>query len=291
MHLIDHNNTCWVFVSDSTEARHVYDVIHAVSVLRAKGVPKESIRFFTDDPQAGQFTTAFDCPNPLPIASFDGELASLQGFEYSVITFTGHGGIDGIGHPVKISAHSLVTAARSTPGIKLAVIALTQCFAGTFNFIDARSNPPIVMLGAANLSMSLSTPIRLAQAIQGQGVTLQQWVANAFMFYLFRWIMNPRDIDGDGKITLLDAYKYSGSSASGEIIGLKPDVFMDAQRLTNDIRQLAYDVQAGTTPNDLAAQLRFLSLRKELELKVSLLHSGQEPWLLHADLARKLVIF
>lgn len=291
MHAVNTGNTCWTFVSDSTEARHVYDVIHAVSVLRGKGVSKNAIRFFTDDPKATQYTSVFDCPDPLPIQDFEKELTSLKGYEYLFITLGGHGGIDGIGHPVKITTHSLVLAARSTPDIKLAVIAVTQCFAGTFNYIDARTAPPVVMFGAANLTTSLSTPIRLNQAISGQGFYLQQWSANSFMFYLFRWIFDPKDIDGDGHSTLLDAYKFSGSSASGEIIKVKPEIYMEAQRLADDSRQLALDVKSGKVKNKLTAQLKADALRTELNQKVALMHSSQEPWLLHADLARKLVIF
>lgn len=151
--------------------------------------------------------------------------------------------------------------------------------------------PPIVMFGAANLSTSLSTLIRLNQPIQYQGLVLQQWSANSFMFYLFRWMMAPKDIDGDGQKTLLDAYKFSGASASGAIIKVKPVIFMEAQRLANEIRQLAYDIRAGIIPDNPSSQLKADSLHTELQQKVALLHSGQEPWLLHADLARKITIF
>ncbi|ODB38325.1 hypothetical protein A9L43_20150 [Pseudomonas mosselii] len=147
------------------------------------------------------------------------------------------------------------------------------------------------MFGAANLTTSLSTPIRLNQAINGQGFYLQQWIANSFMFYLFRWIFDPKDIDGDGQSTLLDAYKFSGSSASGEIIKVKPEIYMEAQRLADESRQLALDITSGKVKDKLTAQLQAEGLRTELKQKVALMHSSQEPWLLHADLARKLVIF
>ncbi|MCF5724982.1 hypothetical protein [Pseudomonas syringae] len=293
MHAIDSSNTCWVFVSDSTEARHSYDVIHAISVLRDKGVSNNAIRFFTDDPQAIQYTTAYNCPNPISISNFDPELAALTGFDYLFITFTGHGGIQGVGHPVKISSHSLVTAARSPAKLKLVVIALTQCFAGTFNYIDARTEPRIIMFGAANLSTSLSTPMSVGLPIQGQapGLSLKKWSANSFMLYLFRWILNPKDIDGDGQMTLLDAYKYSGSSASGAIIDVKPAIFMQAQMYAEQSRQLAIGIQNGVIPDDAQAKLLAATLRTELSQQVSLLHASQEPWLLHADLARQLVMF
>ncbi|KPW28763.1 hypothetical protein [Pseudomonas coronafaciens] len=289
MHAVDSVNTCWVFISDSTEGRHVYDVVHAVNVLRQKGVPKNSIRFFTDDHQAFQFTNEYDCPAPLPIPDLGKELASINGFKYLFVTITGHGGIDGIGHPVKLTASSVLAAARGAPGIELAVLAIAQCFAGTFNYMNARAEPAVVMFGAANLSTSLSTPIRLGQPIQGLTVPLQQWSANTFMFYLFRWILKPRDIDGDGACTLLDAYKYSGSSASNEIIKVKPALFMETQRLADENRQLAYDILMGVAKNDASSKLRMEALRTALRQKVGLLHTSQEPWLLHADLARKLV--
>lgn len=293
MHAVNSGNTCWVFVSDSTESRHIYDVIHAISVLRDLGVRNDAIRFFTDDPQATKYTIDYNCPAPLPISTFDQELASIAGFDYLFITLAGHGGIEGIGHPVKISSHSLVTAARSSADTKLVVIAATQCFAGTFNYIDARTEPRIIMFGAANLSTSLSIQTSIPQPIpsQVQGMSLQHWQANSFMLHLFRWIANPKDIDGDGQMTLLDAYKYSGATASGTIIDVKPVLFMHAQTLAQKFRQLEEDIQNGVIPNNAKTMLQAKTLSIQLHQMASLLHTGQEPWLLHADLARQLVMF
>ncbi|WP_143518030.1 hypothetical protein [Pseudomonas sp. PIC25] len=287
------DNTCWIFISDSHEVRHTYDVIHAAWVLRARGVNSTAIKFFTDDPQAAMYTSAFGCPDPLPIASLNAEFQNLDGFTNLFVVVTGHGNVDGIGcQTVKIAPDHLVSAVRTAPGLKLVVIVLTQCFAGVFNFIDARKKPPIVMLGATNLSISLSTQITLNNPVIGiGGALLSGWVANSFMFYLFRWIAAPRDIDGDGRISLLDAYKYAGAAAVSEIANIKPYIFMHAQKLTTEYKQLESDIADGRKPDNPFNQLELKTKISSLHNSVSSLHAGQESWLLHADLARRTDIF
>ncbi len=295
---ISRDNTFWVFISDSTEARHTYDVVHAVSVLHSKGVDNKSIRYFTDDHQAVKYTSPFGCPDPLPISSLSTELQSASGYENLFIVITGHGGVDGIGHPVKISPDHLISVARSTPDVELVVIALTQCFAGVFNFADARKKPPIVMFGAANLGSSLSTPINFSLT-SPSGAVVSGWGANSFMFYLFRWLSAPKDIDGDGRISLLDAYKFSGSSASGEIILAKPVMFVESQQLATAVQEIEgrilkenQDAAAASRPpvHNPSDILNHQAVVTKLKERVAILHTSQEPWLLHADLARNVSV-
>lgn len=296
---ISGSNTFWVFISDSTESRHVYDVVHAVAVLHSKGVSDRDIRFFTDDHQAVKYTSPFSCPDPLPIDALSGELQSVSGYDNLFIVVGGHGGIHGVGHPTtKISPDYLTAVSRQTPGIGLVVIALAQCFAGVFNFADARLEPQIVMLGAANLGSSLSVPINFALTPKsGQVVT--GWAANSFMFHLFRWLSAPKDIDGDSRVSLLDCYKSAGSSASIDIISAKPVTFRDSQKTAIDLQEVETKLQKEyeAAANELRTPiidpidwLSYQSLTTRLQEKVSLLHVSQEPWLLHADLARRVTV-
>lgn len=295
---ITKDNTFWVFISDSTESRHVYDVIHAVSVLYKKGVSDKDIRYFTDDNQAVKYTSSFGCPDPLPIASLDSELKATEGYKNLFIIVGGHGGAEGVGHPVKISPYYLTVLSRSAPGVEFVSIVLAQCFAGVFNFIDARSEPPIVMLGAANLGSSLSIPINFP-LVSTSGSSITGWAANSFMFHLFRWLLTPKDIDGDGRVSLLDAYKASGSSASVDIIAAKPNTFLESQTTAVELQAVRTRLQKEAddaanqmrSPNyDPADLLSYQALNTKLSQMVGLLHVSQEPWLLHADLARKVTV-
>jgi len=287
---ITNSNTCWVFISDSTEVRHIFDVAYAVLVLKQRGVADSAIKFFTDDPQGVAYTTALGIPNPLPIASFQSTMQVATGFENLFVVVAGHGGVEGIGHPVKISPADLVRHSRSTPDVRLVTIALTQCFAGVFNFINARAEPPVVMFGAANLGSSISTLIDLGSPIisPASGNGIQRWSANVFMLYLFKWILSPRDIDGDGRVCLLDAYKYSGASASSEIIRVKPSIFLESLELSEKLKKQEEDIASGAVSNTLTEQLKVMATRQELDGKVSILYTSQEPWLLYADLARNI---
>lgn len=282
---ISNSNTCWVFISDSTEVRHIIDVAFAVYVLKQRGVLETSIKFFTDDPQGAVYAAALGIPKPLPISSFQASMQNTAGFDCLFVVVAGHGGVEGIGHPVKISSADLVLHSRSTPGVGLVVIALTQCFAGVFNYINARAEPPVVMFGAANLGSSISTLIDLGVPIDNG---MQRWMANVFMLYFFKWILSPRDIDGDGRVCLLDAYKYSGASAGAEIIRIKPGIFIESLALSEKLKKQEEDILSGVVPNTFTEQLKVTATREELDGKVSILYTSQEPWLLYADLARNI---
>lgn len=291
---IEADDTLWVFLSDSNEVRHTYDVIHAVTVLLSRGVPIASMLFFTDDPQAVKYTSAAGCPNPLPISSLNQVLESTDGFSTVFLVVGGHGCYKGIGDPVKFAPHQLVAAARSVPGLDLVVIAVTQCFAGVFNFADARTDPPLVILGAANLGSSLSTPTNFV--LKSGGFEIDGWSANSFMFYLFRWLHSAFDVDGDGSLSLLDAYKFAGAIAADAISMTKPRYFVRSKLLA-DQHQTAHAqfeamdaaAKAGG-PFDPGLELSVRALETSLTQAVSILHLNQEPWLLHADLARRVKI-
>jgi len=290
-HSIGGADTCWVFISDSDEVRHLYDVVHGVAVLHARGVDDQAIRIFTNHSQASLYISPYGCPSPIAISDFSQQLAGLAGFRYVVIVATGHGRPDGIGSArTTIKPHDLVAAARVVPGIELAVIILSQCFAGVFNYIDATASPAIVMLGATNLGLSISPQISLGVPVIGSNngapVQLGNWNANAFMFYFFRWILNPSDVDGDGQISLIDAYKFAGASSTDEISKIKSQLFMRSQEISIELSQYKAKISAGGL--SVTEKLTVDSLRSELSNYIAVLYVSQEPWLLHANLARKI---
>lgn len=109
-----------------------------------------------------------------------------------------HGSIDGIDSVTPIKPFTLNQSIKNNQYAKNIIVFLGQCFAGIFNFIDVRDeNKNIVYIGATNIDTSLSFKMN------GCG-----WVANISVLAFFQWIKKPLDIDGDGKCSISDLYKY-----------------------------------------------------------------------------------
>lgn len=282
-------DTCWVFISDSDEVRHLYDIIHSVSVLRGKGVSLDAIKIFTNFQYADMYTSPFSCPQSFLLNDLPRQFSLLKECKHIVITVTGHGRIDGVGAlNTAFQPSELVSSVRAIPDLCCGIIVLCQCYAGIFNFMDASSKPPVVLVGATNLNSSLSPPISLSHPLLGTGDSkLEGWHANAFMFYFFKWLQTPIDIDGDGCASLIDAYKYAGSASTSEISSIKTKLFIRAQELSVEL--LTYKEKAKLAPVSLADELKSKATNDELTNLISIINVNQEPWLLHANLARRLL--
>jgi hypothetical protein len=231
---IDTANTCWLFVSSSTEARHLHDIIFAVNALRKRGTPEKNILVFVDHSAPQLHFGPFDISNVFSLSAFSVELTKMTGYEVAVVTVTGHGHVTGLGEvgPPALTPTALVAAVRSMPGLQTGIVLLCQCFAGVFNLADARATPPLVLMGATNLNPSVSLTLSLQNPIRKSDgeVGLTTWGANIFMFCFFQWLSAPTDVDGDGKVTIMDAYKYAGAASNEQLRKAKGGAYMDARR-------------------------------------------------------------
>ena len=257
--------TCWVLVADTTEPRHLCDLGLAYWVLRGRGYSADDLIVFTSHPSPGGHLGLFGAQDWCPLT--DLPLLHCAGrYETCVVVVSGHGHEHGFGTPPIYPSH-LVSAVRGIRGLQAGVLIFGQCYAGVFNPMDASSRPHLVAIGATNLDTSLSTT--RSMQLQGQPVT---WAANAFLVGIFEWIHAPRDIDGDGDLTLADAYKAAG-------------VF--AGKLTNQAKASAF-LRAQTLAAKMAEPLNALeraAVARQLSNQLELLHQMQVPWLLHARLA------
>lgn len=283
------SNTCWAFVAGEAEPRHLSDIIFGVYALRARGVPDSSIFVFTDHPASAQHLAPFGITQVATTRAVTTDLARPSGFEVLVIVVTGHG--DHVGISVaggtSINPTELLAAARSCPGTKAGVIILGQCFAGVFNYTDAgldRSKIPLCLVGATNLNPSLSSSLTLPSAIQptnGAGNPLLEWQANIFLAHFFQWLMDPRDVDGDARCTLTDAYKHSGVMAN-------QDLRTQKRRCQHQIAEIQAQL---TLPSDSPMPqvlLAIAALRRRLDDTYEVLYLHQEPWVLNSVFAKEI---
>ncbi|RYZ03764.1 MAG: hypothetical protein EOO73_26375 [Myxococcales bacterium] len=234
----------------------------------------------------------------IPFAELAPRLAVAPASEVVVAVVAGHGAELGLvpkGAGAPFQPAALFAAIRSVPEMQVGVAVLTQCFGGIFNYTDADTKPPLVVMGGASLNLSLSMPVRLSgPLLQASGAPgLKEWSANVFSYDFFEWVGAPRDVDGDGAVTILDAFKYAGARSNGRVRESKMMSFVGAQKGVL-ATQAAFDsLQAAlkTTPPspDLPTkQLTFDAAITQLQEQVEFLYSNHEPWILNARLARAL---
>ena len=285
-HIIE-SNTLWVFVSSSHEERHLLDIVFGFTSLVQKGISSQRIRVFVDHPLPDLHFNPYGVNRINSLADLKVELAAEHGYENVVVIVGGHGSHLGIGevHSL-ISPSHIAGAVRLMPGIILGVIILSQCYAGIFNYLDALGSPQLVIIGATNLNPSVSTPIQLPNGLQmaDGSAGKDAWSANIFALGFFIWLTNPLDLDGDGATNLVDAYKYAGVFANENLRTRKCDAYQRAQVLSDELRS-AEKLAASGSPQ----QFDIGAIRTALDQELNFLHLHQEPWLLHANLAREVL--
>lgn len=283
------NSSLWLFLCSSAEPRHFSDIIFGVNALKIKGVPSENIKVLVDDPAADLYLTPYGVSNVFQLSSAISILAALTGYSSVVAIVGGHGSLDGIGRPpFVLPASPLIDAIRSIPEIAFGVVILTQCFGGVFNYLAANTQPELAFVGATTLHPSLSLGISLKTPITSSdpSISLKNWSANIFGYTFFEWLLSPKDVDGDNAISLVDAFKYSGKVSNDYLRDVKIQLFERCQDLSRRLHDARHSVQLGNLQ-----QFEVDAIGRQLQEALNLLHISQDPWILHANLARKIIFW
>lgn len=283
------DQSLWLFLCSSTEPRHFSDIVYGVNALSAKGVPPGNIAIFIDDPTAELYLAPYGIDNIFQLSDIASILASRKGYSNVVAIVGGHGSLEGIGGPgFTLPASPLIDSIRSIPEVSFGVIILTQCFGGVFNYVSANAKPELAFLGATSLHPSLSLGISLKDPISSSipSISLKGWSANIFSYSFFEWLSSPSDVDGDGLASLIDAFKYSGKISNDYLRFAKIQLFQRSQDLSRDL----YSAQEGVRLGNLQ-QFQVDAISRQLQEALDLLHISQDPWILHANLARRIVFW
>ena len=283
------DQSLWLFVCSSTEPRHFLDIVYGFKAIAAKGVPSKNIVVFVDDLAADLYLSPFGVSNVSPLSSFVSTLATTKGYSSVVAIVGGHGSLNGIGGPPSpLSASPFIDAIRSIPDIVFGVVVLTQCFGGVFNYVSANMQPELAFVGATSLHPSFSLGLSLKNPISSSDpkIRLKDWSANIFSFSFFEWLSSPTDVDGDKVVSLVDAFKYSGTISNEFLRDLKIQLFQESQKLSRDLHDAEQGVKRGTVK-----RVQVDAIRKKLQEVLEPLHTSQDPWILHANLARKIVFW
>jgi len=295
-------NTLWVFVVCSHEQRHLEDVIFAVDALRKRGIDDAHWMIFSDHPRLAQHLGPFGMDgSAFQVDELAKRLSSAEPHEHVVLVVGGHGHVTGLGAPPRppespiLPPFELCSATRSVPGLVCGVIVLSQCYGGVFNFSDAQTEPSLVMLGASNLNPSLSLTTNLVDPIKQRDGTpgLIRWGANAFLLDMFLWVRSPTDVDGDGRLTVMDAFKFAGANSNGRLRGAKLGGFVEAQEKSRRLTTVQEELKAAAGSGDAMAilekRMALNAIVTELQAIVEILYTTNEPWLLNAYLAVDLI--
>lgn len=290
--------TKWVFLltsKDDPEERHIYDIAFGIACIESRAIDPSNISIYIDcinQPRTESFLqVASTYPYTFkPSSSLFTELTENT-YDNIVLFVTGHGSIDGLFGSIPIKPFPLFSAIKKAPGLKLAVAFFGQCYAGIFNYMsvgekkDDRGNllePPIIVIGATNLFNSISSPT--TESFQ---VGQKSWQANLFLLNLFRWIKDPIDVDGDGKFTIMDSYKFAGAFSNDNYKKIKSEAFITPfqhlQELTaieEELQELMLKDPMNPKVTSLSLDKRAVSIKYQNSLDIQFNH--QESWILNS---------
>ncbi len=282
------NNTKWVlFLSSSKdpEHRHVLDLAFGLYCLEIQHIDPANIFIYIDgqDRQLLSQLIANGSSNTYQIKeSIDFSVDQSKNSHENLVMFvTGHGGIDGIDAAKPITPYALLQQIKSAPNLKQAVVYLGPCQVGIFNYIGAgRKNgaesnePELVIVGATNLNESISTPTQ-ETLVNGP----MSWSANLFLLHIFKWISNPIDVDGDGKKTVIDSYKYAGAMSNNVNKSIKINTLVQAFDFHPKWLTAKNDYAKDPSPQN---QLNFDAISTQYQAALDIQYINQECWILNA---------
>ena len=283
--------TRWFFLlpaSNEAEDRHIYDVAFGIRVLLQKRIRYEDIVVFIDRYSKAKLEAVFSemkIPLPSKIYAVDELCTVLDGNIYrnAVVFVTGHGSSRGLDSTPPITPYELYEKFQCTANFRRVVFYFGQCYAGIFDYmplsthlgLNEHSKCKMVAIGSTGLSTSISMPIKI------DGI---KWVANIFLLYVFLWILDSKDVDGDGKFTVMDSFKAATINTNRSLQKQKkqeglqtiPQYIM----LVACIQKLSEKDTPDSDKDNI--YLEKLALEKKLEQAIGIY---QMPWILNATIA------
>lgn len=282
-------DTRWVLFLSSRgepEDRHVLDLAYGLFCLESAGISPSSIFIYIDGEGRERIEQlmSLGSANSYQIGRSEDFFVDLESNSSPgmVMFVSGHGDINGIDAVSPITPYRLITAIKSASSLSRAVVYLGQCYAGIFNYIgagnrlrNAPDGPDVILIGATSLhqSISSSTTERL---LSGE----LPWVANIFLLHVFKWISNPFDVDGDGRTTIIDSFKYAGAVSNHQNKEVKAKSFMRSM----DIYSQYVDARNAAENSDEASMesLRAQALWSQCFYELQIRYTHQECWVLNA---------
>lgn len=295
--------TAWVFLvaaaNDVDEPeRHLIDLAWGLKNITDSGVNHNDIFIYLDSALSQQnIETHLD----LGILKFHAK--SLNDYmssnpdlfkDYKNVVFfvLGHGSSTGIDSVNKITPYQLINKIKGMPGSKNAILYLGQCYGGIFNYlkVGTEKKPEIKevdlsIIGATEFQLTISYAMK--GYLYDNSITTD-WVANVFMYNLFKWFKNPVDMDGDSKFSILDSYKYTEIETSqylNHLSSIRLHVMNDLYGKRSNIQSILEKNNLKKAKKD-KLEMDIAAIESELNKHLALFSNKQEGWLLNANPAR-----
>lgn len=301
---IINEETCWIFLlpcASEPDLRHIYDIAYGVYALEQSGILSSQIKLFIDGTDRehinGIIRNASDERYEIETVSYLIDFLEQIQCKNIVLFVSGHGGISGLNVNAKLSPYNLINLFKNIKDLETVIMYLGQCYAGVFNFMPVSGKtcmttgntiePEIIIIGATNLFMSISTTMTAQFKHE-----VKSWCANIFLFFLFQWIMEPIDVDGDEKFTVIDSFKYAGATTNNYLIECKKSAYINPLISITKIKSLDQDIEKAIASGESSSKEKLIiekeALKKEYEQQLSIQFNHQEPWILNAIPAQKI---
>jgi len=287
------DDSLWVFLSGSDESRFLDDISFGIECLFYRGFPLDNVALFIDQPIGANFRQVYTFRPGLNIyrtADLHEELFKRTNYTKLVIIVTGHGSSLGIDASPVIKPYHLLHVLKSLGHLQQVLVVLGQCFAGTFNFVEARSfdpvtkavlNPEICILGAADLTTSVSVPLSYASIFPFNRFSCTlKWTANLYLAHFMEGVATPKDIDGDGRCTVLDMYKSAGIETNQLLSQVRATAMQELVEL------LQQPMVVASSSTELVKL--FQQAREDAIARIDAILVNQNFWILNANYARTL---
>jgi len=288
-------DTIWAFVSGSDEERFLCDIIFGINCLLHRGFLPSNILLFIDQPIGSGFASIYKFPQDLtffPTHEIKQQLINKNPKKLTVIV-TGHGTEEGILTSSNIKPYDLLSTLKEIEDLDYALIILGQCFAGTFNFLEARSidpitkkviSPEICIVGATDLTFSISVSIDISEIDTINNFDCaHKWQANIFLFYFMGFVAFPFDIDGDGYVTVLDIYKMTGITTTKHLASVRQDGIKNIFQNLLGLAETRSQKEASLPSKQFEEKAH-----QDLIDSSKMILVSQNYWILNANLARQL---
>lgn len=268
------SNTKFLFIvtsSDKIEDRFLYDAEICIHTVHGKGVQLSDIVIATDSDNS---IILAKCPS-MHGATFVTSQQLLYTIntlecENLIILVDCHGSIDGIDAKSPIKPYPFTTAVKTNSFVKNVVVFFGQCYAGIFNWVDVRQEEKnIIYIGATGFDSSLS-----------YGVSGLQWSANISLIAFFSWLLSPKDIDGDGAITVMDLYKFIAISTHYVTDDIEKQ---QTTKLVDAKVELKLAMKERGSSSEAMTKLE----QEAIEALENYMVPHQDPWLLNASSAQQ----
>lgn len=291
------DNTRWIFLlpnpaSHKIDERHIQDIAFGIKCLLKAGVNYANINVFIDNVSkilTDYIFNYFEIESPdiiFPTSKIESVMADNEK-ENAVVFVTGHGSEEGMFADVPIKPYQLYKIFLEAPCLKNTVFYFGQCYAGVFNFmplskwlnLPGKFTNDIVAIGATGFESSVS----IKQQLPDEKV----YDANIFLLYVYKWILEKKDIDGDGQLSVMDSFKYATIEVNKQLHNSeKQNLLQTVVSIEMLLRTLQEKDKSALSQEE---RLKFELEEKTLQDSLEFYHINQESWILSSDSAMNMM--